>query len=178
MVDPYVGEIEIYAFNFAPYRWATCSGQTVPIQQNTPLFALLGTSYGGNGTTTFQLPNFVNRAGCNQGQGSGLTQRVLGETFGENAVTLTMQEMAQHNHTVTAYTQRGTANKVGAPSTGYLLGTPSGSTAIMPNNPAPNANMQPLTIGVNGGNMPHQNCQPFLAMNYCIALQGIFPSFN
>jgi microcystin-dependent protein len=178
MVEPFLGEIEIYAFNFAPYQWAFCSGQTIAIQQASALFALLGTQYGGNGTTTFQLPNFVNRAGCNQGQSPGLSQRVMGETFGENGVSLSLQETPAHNHLITAYTERGSANKEGAPSTGYLLGSPTGPLAIAPSNPPPNASFNPMTIGLAGGNQPHENRQPFLALNYCIAMAGIFPSFN
>jgi microcystin-dependent protein len=178
MTEPYLGQVQLFGFNFAPYQWALATGQTVSIQQQTALFSLLGTNYGGNGTTNFQLPNFVNRVLVNQGSGPGRTPRVIGETFGENAVTLTNSEVPAHNHVINGYTERGTTNKVGQPSTGFLLGSPSGSTAIMPNTPTPNTTLAPNTIGVAGSGLPHENRQPFLAVNFSIAMAGAFPSFN
>jgi microcystin-dependent protein len=176
MSDQFTGEIQLFGFNFAPYQWAQATGQTVGISQNSTLFSLLGTFYGGNGTTTFQLPNFVNRIACAQGTGPGRSSRVIGETFGENGVTLSSQEIPAHNHSVTAYTVRGGANKVAQPSTGYLLGTPT--TPLSMTTAAANTILAPTTIGVAGGNGPHENRQPVLAINYSIALYGIYPSFN
>jgi microcystin-dependent protein len=177
MTSPYIGQIQLMGFNFAPYQWALATGQTMAIQQNAALFSLLGVQYGGNGTSTFQLPNFVNRLGVSQGTGPGLTQRVVGETFGENAVTLTNSEIPMHTHPVNAYTERGSANKVGSPSTGYLLGSPTNPTAILTGSP-PNTSLAPNTIGPAGGSLPHENRQPFLAVNFSVALYGVFPSFN
>ncbi|MBS0297075.1 MAG: phage tail protein [Proteobacteria bacterium] len=178
MTDPYIGQVQLFGFNFAPYQWSLATGQTLPIQQNAALFSLLGVQYGGNGTTTYQLPNFVNRVGVSQGQGPGLSPRVMGETFGENAVTLTNSEIPPHTHAITAYTERGSANKVGSPSTGFLLGSPTNPLSIMGTNPQANTTLAPNTIGPAGGSLPHENCQPFLAVNFSIALYGVFPSFN
>ena len=105
MTEPYIGQIQLFGFNFNPLGWAFCNGTTLPISQNTALFSLVGTIYGGNGQTTFQLPNFAGRAGCQQGNGPGLSPRSLGETFGVNTVTLTSNQIPQHNHGVNAYSQ-------------------------------------------------------------------------
>ena len=174
MTEPFIGQIQIFGFNFAPRGWAFCAGQTLPIQQNTALFALLGTQYGGNGSSTFQLPNFVNRAGCEQGRGPGLTDRSMGETFGSNSVTLTTNEMPTHNHIVQLYGQNDTSKRAGSPSSGNSLGTPA-SFAFVPG--TPNAPFSPSTVLPTGNGQPHENRQPYLAMNFCIALEGIFPSF-
>ncbi|MGO4259324.1 phage tail protein [Lysobacter sp. TAB13] len=174
MTEPFIGQIQIFGFNFAPRGWAFCAGQTLPIQQNTALFALLGTQYGGNGTTTFQLPNFVNRTGCEQGQGPGLSPRSMGETFGSNSVTLTTNEMPAHNHIVQLYGQNDTSKRAGSPSSGNSLGTPA-SFAFAPG--TPNTSFSPSTVLPTGNSQPHENRQPYLAMNFCIALEGIFPSF-
>jgi microcystin-dependent protein len=177
MTEPYVGEIQIFGFNYPPYQWAFCNGQTIPITQNTALFALIGTLYGGNGQTVFQLPNLTGRAACGQGQGPGLTQRSVGDVFGENAVTLTQSEIPAHSHTVTAYVERGTAEKVGSPTTGCLLGMPSESLSTLTQQ-SPNVTLNPNTIGVSGGGLPHENRQPLLGLNYSIALYGVYPSFS
>lgn len=176
MTDQFIGEVQLFGFNYAPYQWATATGQTVPLSQYSTLFALIGTFYGGNGQTNFQLPNLVNRTAVSQGTGTGLSPRTVGETFGENAVSLITTEMPLHNHSVTVYTQRGTTNKVGQATTGGLLGSPSGSTAFLAQ--APNTMMSPQILGPAGQSMPHENRQPFLGLNYCIALYGVFPSFN
>lgn len=175
MTEPFIGQIQIFGFNFAPRGWAFCNGATLAIQQNTALFALLGTQYGGNGTTTFQLPNFVNRTGCTQGQGPGLTPHQIGENFGSNSVTLTTQEMPAHTHPVQIYGQNDASKRQSAPANGTALGTPLAAAftaAGTANSPFP-----PAMIGPTGGGQPHENRQPYLAMNFCIALEGIFPSF-
>ncbi len=177
MTSPFLGEIQLFGFSYAPYGWAMASGQTVAIQQYTALFSLLGTQYGGNGTTNFQLPNFASRAGCNQGTGQGLTPRVCGETFGETQVTLTTQQMPQHTHGTAVYTQRGTANQQGSPSTGSPLGLPHNALPLLPG-ATPNVAMAPNMIGVAGGGQPHPNMQPYLAVTFAIAMTGVFPSFN
>jgi microcystin-dependent protein len=169
-MDPYVGEIRIVGFNFAPSGWATCDGQLMPISQNTALFSLLGTIYGGDGKSTFALPDLAGRAPMQWGQGPGLTSRLQGESGGSESVTLLSSEMPAHVHQLQAATQDpGDAHNVGtstsfAPSTGGavyqdMADTEMSVQALMPQ----------------GGNMPHQNMQPYLAMNFIIALQGIFP---
>ena len=129
MSEPFIGEIQMFGFYFNPRNWAYCNGATLPIQQNTALFALLGTQYGGNGQTTFQLPNFAGRGGCQQGQGPGLTPRSLGETFGTNTVTLTSTQIPQHNHGITAFAQSDGNKKSGSPSNNSALSSLGSGTA-------------------------------------------------
>jgi microcystin-dependent protein len=176
MTDPFLGEIQMFGFNFNPRGWAFCNGATMPIQQNTALYSLLGTTYGGNGQTTFQLPNFAGRAGCEQGQGPGLTPRTLGEAFGASTVTLTSQEIPAHNHGFVLYSQNDATKRAGIPSTGNALSMEPGVTSFLAG--TPNTTFAPNMISPSqGGNVPHQNQQPYLAVNFCIALQGVFPSF-
>lgn len=179
MTQPFIGEIQLYGFNFNPRGWAFCNGATLPIQQNTALFALLGTTYGGNGQTTFQLPNFASRAGCQQGQGPGLTPRSLGETFGTNTVTLTSSQIPLHGHGVNAYSQTAPGSGTGSPvSNGGLSFLASSTTSKTFINTPLNTQFAPNMIAPSqGGGQPHQNEQPYLGVNFCIALQGIFPSF-
>jgi microcystin-dependent protein len=177
MTEPFIGEIQLFGFNFAPRGWAACNGVTMAIQQNTALFSLLGTQYGGNGQTTFMLPNFVNRAGCEQGQGAGLTPRTIGEVFGSNSVTLTQTTMPSHTHTLTVYNQSDTTKVSATPAAGNYLGLPTAGTPFVTTTTA-NAQFAPNMIGPSGGGQPHENRQPYLASNFCIALQGVFPSFG
>lgn len=174
MTQPFIGEIQLFGFNFNPRGWAFANGATLPIAQNTALFSLIGTIYGGNGQTTFQLPNFAGRAGCQQGNGPGLSPRSLGETFGVNTVTLTSNQIPQHNHGLTAYVPATT----GAPVANGGLSQPA-STANRPFSAgAPNTTLAPNMLAPStGGGQPHQNQQPYLGVNFCIALQGIYPSF-
>lgn len=179
MTQPFIGEIQMFGFNFNPRGWAFCNGATLPIQQNTALFSLLGTTYGGDGKTTFQLPNFAGRAGCEQGQGPGLTPRTLGEAFGVNTVTLTSQEIPAHNHGFVLYAQNDPAKRSGSPSAGNALSvsTDSAATSFLPAG-MPSTTFAPNMIAPSqGGGQPHQNQQPYLGVNFCIALQGVFPSF-
>ena len=125
MSEPFVGEIQIFGFNFPPRGWAPCNGATLAIQQNTALFALLGTQYGGNGQTTFQLPNLMAQAACNQGQGPGLTPRDIGETFGSATVTLTSQQMPNHTHTLQFFNQGDPAKRLSTPQANAALNLPS-----------------------------------------------------
>ena len=179
MTEPFIGQIQQFGFNFNPRGWAFCNGATLPIQQNTALFALLGTTYGGNGQTTFQLPNFAGRAGCQQGQGPGLTPRSLGETFGTNTVTLTSAELPAHSHAVNAYSQTATGSGSSSPVANGGLSFLASTTASKNFIPTPlNTTLAPNMIQPSaGGGQPHQNQQPYLGVNFCIALQGIFPSF-
>jgi len=173
MTEPFIGEIQLFGFNFPPRGWAFCAGQTVAIAQNTALFSLIGTTYGGNGQTTFMLPNFAGRAGCEQGNGPGLTPRSLGETFGVDQVTLTSNQIPQHNHGVIAYIPSNT----GTPLPSSALSQP-GSSANRPFiADTPNTTFAPNMIQPNQGGMPHQNQQPYLAVNFSIALSGMYPSF-
>ena len=179
MTEPFIGEIQIFGFNFNPRGWAFCNGATLPIQQNTALFALLGTQYGGNGQTTFQLPNFAGRGGCQQGQGPGLTPRSMGETFGVDTVTLTTPQMPIHTHPFNVYSQSDTGKRAASPSAGNALSVATDQNAFPFLAPGTiNTQFAPNMIQPSaGGGQPHQNQQPYLGVNFCIALQGIFPSF-
>lgn len=171
MADQFVAEIRIMAFNFAPTGWAICNGQLLPISQNTALFSLLGTTYGGDGKSTFQLPNLQGSAPMQPGQGSGLSNHFLGETGGVENVTLLQTEMPMHNHNMRADSQDPA--DVQAPSPSVYLALSSKGRGY-----APAANLTQMstqTVGVTGGSQPHSNMMPYLTLNFCIALQGIFP---
>lgn len=178
MTQPYIGEIQLFGFNFNPRGWAFCNGATLPISQNTALFSLIGTLYGGNGQTTFQLPNFAARAGCQQGNGPGLSPRSLAQSFGVNTVTLTSNQIPQHSHGLNAYLQSDTGKRAGTPVANGGLSQP-GNTANKPFFAGtPNTTFAPGMLQPSaGGGQPHQNQQPYLGINFCIALEGIYPSF-
>ncbi|WP_374473860.1 phage tail protein [Arenimonas sp.] len=179
MTQPFIGEIQLFGFNFNPRGWAFCNGATLPIAQNTALFSLIGTIYGGNGQTTFQLPNLAGRAANQQGQGPGLTPRSLGEAYGVNTVTLTSNQIPQHGHGFVLYSQNDTSKRAHSPSAGNALSVSSNASATnflpgtSPNTSFVASMLQPSA----GGGNPHQNQQPYLGINFCIALQGIYPSF-
>lgn len=177
MTEPFIGEIQIFGFNFPPRGWAFCNGATLAIQQNTALFSLLGTQYGGNGQTTFMLPNLCNRAATQQGTGPGLTPRTIGESFGSNNVTLTQDTMPAHTHSLTIYNQPDASKRTGTPATGNYLGLPTTGTPYVKNAPL-DAQFSPFITSPVGNSLPHENRQPYLATNFCIALQGVFPSFG
>jgi len=168
MADPFVAEIRIFAGNFAPTGWAQCNGQLLPISQNTALFSLLGTTYGGNGQTNFALPNLQGRAAMHAGQGPGLSDRQLGETGGTDTETLNLAQMPAHTHPLNAV---GAAT-TGTPSNAVALGQASAQIYRPPTNTVAMADNALLPAG---GGQPHNNRQPLLAMNYIIALQGVFP---
>ncbi len=172
MSDPYTGEIQLYGFNFAPYRWALCTGQTIPVSQNTALFSLLGNAYGGDGISTFLLPNLVGRTPISQGQAPGLTAYSLGQTEGVTSVTLSAAEMPSHNHTLSMANGAGARSSI--PSNNQSLSTPAQSRIFTPG--PPNTNLSPAALSGAGGGLPHENRQPFLALNYSIALAGRYPS--
>lgn len=172
MSEPFIGEIKMVGFNFAPRGYATCDGQLIPIQQNTALFSLLGTTYGGNGTTTFALPNFQGRAPMFWGNGPGLTPRSLGETGGSTTVTLLSTQMPFHNHAAS-----------GSSSAGALTSPSSATFASAGRGRSPYyttlATQVPMqSVGVAGGGQPHENMQPYQVVLFVIATQGIFPSRN
>jgi microcystin-dependent protein len=177
MTEPFIGEIQLYGFNFNPKGWAFCNGATMPISQNTALFSLLGTNYGGNGQTTFQLPNFAGRAGCAQGQGPGLSPRTVGETFGVNTVTLNSNQIPSHTHTLTYFNTSDTTKRAATPDANNALSGPADSnvSAFLPPGTT-NTQLAPNMLGPSqGGGFPHENQQPYLGVNFCIALQGIYP---
>lgn len=175
MADAFYGQIQIFGFAFAPRNWAFCNGATIPIQQNSALFTLIGNRYGGNGATNFQLPNLVNRVAVSQGQGPGLRPYAIGQTAGANAVTLTTAEMPAHRHPLSA--ANGPNNRTGAPTTGQALSSPVQSRTFR-SGVTPNADLSPQALSVTGQGNAHENRQPVMAMSYCICLQGEFPSFN
>lgn len=178
MTEPFLGEIQLFGFNFPPRGWSFCSGATMPIQQNTALFSLLGTQYGGNGQTTFQLPNLMARASCSRGQGPGLTDRTIGEAFGNATVTLTTQQMPAHAHGLVAFSQPDLTKRTNVPAAGAALGLPGSATARAYNGPPGNTAFAPTMLLPSGGGQPHDEHQPYLAVNFAIALQGVFPAFN
>ncbi|MEZ0611771.1 phage tail protein [Fibrella sp. WM1] len=176
MTEPFIAMIGLFGFNFEPRGWAFCDGRLLPISQNSALFALIGTFYGGNGTTNFALPDLRGRAPIGQGQGPGLTPRTIGEASGSETVTLLQSQMPAHNHLMNVSGSGGTQN---SPSGTFLaVAVDSSEQAINIYGTTPSATANPQAIGVAGGTQPHQNMQPYLAMNYCIALEGIFPSRN
>src|SRR6185436_10743425 len=171
MADPFVAEIRIFGFNFAPTGWAQCNGQLLPISQNTALFSLLGTFYGGDGKSTFALPDLQGNVAINQGQGSGLSERFLGEMSGASSITLIESEMPAHNHNVMA---RATPGTLTGPAPDRSLGRMQGGNAFLAaNSPLVQMNFQEFAVA--GGSLPHNNMMNYLTLNYCIALQGVFP---
>ena len=165
MAEPFLSEIRIMSFNFPPKGWAFCNGQLLPINQNQPLFALLGTTYGGNGQTNFALPNLRGRAPIHVGSG-----HTLGEAAGSTAVTLTIQQLPQHIHAVQA--TNVDQNRTAQPAGNYL----GPATALYNAPPTTLTTMRLNSITSVGGSQPHNNMMPYLVLNFCIALQGIFPS--
>ncbi|MCZ8523999.1 MULTISPECIES: phage tail protein [Paenibacillus] len=170
-MEPFLGEIRIFAGNFAPRGWAFCNGQLMAIAQNTALFSLLGVMYGGNGRTTFALPNLMGRVPIGVGQGPGLNNRTQGEAGGNDTVTLLNSQIPSHTHTAAAHSSSTQSSPEGAvwSKTGGRQG-PAAYVAAAPDTP-----MSPQAVGIAGGNQPHNNRQPFLAVNYIIALEGIYP---
>ncbi len=180
MTAPYIGEIRIFGFNFAPRNWAFAQGQLLPISQNTALFSILGTTYGGNGTTNFALPNFIGYAPLGQGQGPGLSPYSLGEVTGTTTETITMLEMPTHSHPLNAAapSPANPAQIVGTPANNAFLSAsgPNFAYTAPPIDPATLVNMAPTAISFTGGGQPHENRQPYLVLNFCVALAGIFPT--
>jgi len=170
MADPFVAEIRIFPFNFAPKGWAWCDGQLLPLSQNTALFSLLGTTYGGNGKSNFALPDLQGRAPMHPGQGPGLSLHDLGETGGSETVSLLESEIPSHAHAARASSDAGDVQAPApnrswarsAPGFAYLAGSP-------------NTSLAPEALAPAGGDQPHNNLQPYLTFYFCIALQGVFP---
>ncbi len=169
MADPFVAEIRIFGFNFAPKGWSFCRGQLLPISQNTALFSLLGTIYGGDGKSTFALPDIQDNAPMFWGQGPGLSPHELGEMSGSESVTLLQTEIPAHNHQVSVVGDL--ANSGGIPGPQSYLGIAN----IPAYSSSANTVMSQNALSITGGSLPHNNMQPYLTLNFCIALQGIFP---
>lgn len=169
-MDPFVAEIRIFPFNFAPKGWAFCDGQILPLSQNTALFSLLGTTYGGDGKSNFALPELQGRAPMHPGQGPGLSLHDLGETGGSETVSLLESEIPSHSHQLRADVLDIADTNVVSSNASFALS--SGGTLYQA---ASNATMSDNTITPAGGDQPHNNMQPYLTLNFCIALQGIFP---
>lgn len=177
MSEPFLAEIVMFAGSFAPRGWAFCQGQILSIAQNTALFSLLGTTFGGNGQTTFALPDLRGRVPVGTGQGPGLPSINLGELSGQPTHTLIITEMPAHNHVAQAQGNSGSGNN---PSPGGNTWATSDSRANNYINSAPDGPMaaNTVTVGIAGGSQPHNNMQPYLGMNYIIAIAGIYPSRN
>jgi microcystin-dependent protein len=168
MSDPFVAEIRMFAGNFAPTGWAMCNGQLLPISQNTALFSLLGTTYGGDGQSTFALPNLQGCSPMGHGQGPGLSLRDLGEMGGSTAVTLLESEIPAHVHTLQGATDDvNSLSPVGA--------MPGAAESVGLYRTGPNSTMAATALLVQGGSLPHNNRQPYLSLTFIIALQGVFP---
>jgi microcystin-dependent protein len=169
MADPFVAEIRIFGFNFAPKGWAFCDGQLMPLSQNTALFSLLGTTYGGNGKSNFALPDLQGRAPMQPGQGPGLSLYDLGQNGGSEYVTLLETEIPAHTHTLSTsdfpadVAAPGNDRVLAYSSNGWMYGTSA------------NGVMSPQALAPVGGGLPHNNMQPYLTVNFCIALQGVYP---
>ena len=176
MSTPFLAEVRIWALNFAPGGWAFCNGQILSIQQNTALFSILGTNFGGNGTNNFALPNLQDRVVCGAGQGPGLSQYEVGETTGTSTVTLLQNQMATHTHALKSANGTG---KTGVPSTSVYVGDSGPGEAYSDSYATALTAMSPQAIGFAGSTpLPHNNVQPGLGLSFSIALQGIFPSRN
>jgi microcystin-dependent protein len=169
MSDPFVAEIRMFAGNFAPTGWALCDGQLMPISQNTALFSLLGTTYGGDGKSTFALPNLQGSAPMHPGQGAGLSLRDLGEQSGTPNVTLLVSELPFHNHIANAKTSLGNSQ---TPADQTWAGSNVAKQYVTT---APNTPMSPQALSLTGGNLPHNNMAPYLVVTFIIAMQGVFP---
>src|SRR5437763_6086070 len=174
MASPFIGQIVLFAGNFAPRGWALCHGQLLAISQNTALFSILGTTYGGNGQTTFALPDFRGRVPVGPGQGPGLSDYDLGEQTGTEAVTLLVAEIPSHNHQ--ANCTNNTADE--ASPGGHIWATDASGVTGEYSTGSPSTTMGAAAIAPTGGNQPHTNIQPVLCVNFIIALEGIFPSRN
>jgi microcystin-dependent protein len=168
--SPYIGEIRMFGGNFAPAGWAFCDGQLLPISENDALFTLIGTTYGGDGQSTFALPNLQSRVPVHQGTGPGLATYLIGEQGGVETVTLTTQQIPLHNHPWLASTGSGTSN---SPANNITASPP---VAKLYRVGSPSDPMSPTIVQPTGGNQPHDNLQPYLAINYILSLFGVFPT--
>lgn len=176
MTEPFVGEVQIFGFGFAPRNWSYANGALVSIRQSTALYALLGTQFGGDGVTTFGLPNLVTRATCGAGQSPGNSQRTIGQAFGTAAVSLASDQMPLHNHTLSDYQTDAVGGQIPVPAATSALAFNENVPAFAA--PGATTTMNPNAIGAAGAGAAHENRQPFLALNHCIALVGTYPYFD
>jgi microcystin-dependent protein len=178
MANPFVAEIRIFPFNFAPKGWAFCDGQLLPISQNTALFSLLGTTYGGDGKSNFALPNLQGSSPMQPGQGPGLSDYFLGQEGGTDTVTLLQTEIPLHSHAFNADNHPATTGNPagGSYAQGQWTALPNSGNVNIYFVAAPDTALNPNAIGPAGGGQPHNNLMPYLTLNFCIALQGVFPA--
>jgi microcystin-dependent protein len=169
-MEPYIGQVCLFGFNYAPRGWALCNGQLMSIGQNSALFSLLGTTFGGDGISTFALPDLRGRVAINQGDQPGLSKYAMGQTGGSETVTLNVTQMPQHVHAGQLHASNGAANQEEAQN--HLLAETAVYTDAAANQLM---NASAVTVGPTGGNQPHPNLQPYLTLNYCIALEGVYP---
>jgi microcystin-dependent protein len=174
MADPFVAEIRIFPFNFAPVGWAFCDGQLLPISQNTALFSLLGTVYGGDGKSTFALPDLQGSAAMHPGQGQGLSLYDLGQIGGAENITLLTSEMPVHLHGV-GFALADSGNSTTPVASVWAQSAAGRGGAALYKEGAPTGTVNPNSLNLAGGSLPHNNMQPYLTLNFCIALQGVFP---
>jgi len=170
-MEPFIADIVLFAGNFAPRGWAFCQGQLLPIAQNTALFSILGTTYGGDGRTTFGLPDFRGRLAVHPGRGPGLTPRILGQKGGVETVTLVEAQMPQHNHTFKVEVSN-VSGEESNPTNKYI----ASKAGAFSEEPTSNDSLNGVVINSAGGGQPHSNMQPYLTINYIIALMGVYPS--
>lgn len=183
MSQPYVGQISMFAGNFPPAGWMFCQGQLLPISENETLFNLIGTTFGGDGQSTFQLPDLQGRVPVHQGQGGGLSNYQIGQSGGNESVTLNTQQIPSHNHTILANNAAGTTAVPGSGATLANEDVNQGTNNPLTYDPFESANPNQVTMPANsiapvGGSQPHENIQPILVLNYCISLFGVFPTQN
>ncbi len=176
MTEPFLGEVQIFGFNFAPVNWALAAGQVVPIRQYSGLYSLYGVTFGGDGVNTFSLPNLASRMACGAGQSPGNTRRTIGQSFGTSGVSLTAAEMPMHNHGFSDYQPEGAGKLAAVPTMTAAVGTTNGTNIFAPLGQVTTLNAN--AIGISGGGAPHENRQPFLGLAYAVALNGVFPAFN
>ena len=175
MANPFVAEVRIFPFNFAPKGWAFCNGQILPLSQNTALFSLLGTTYGGDGKSNFALPNLQGNAPMHPGQGPGLSLHDLGETGGSDTVSLLESEMPAHPHSINCLDGARVGGQSGLPTNAILVKTGGTPASAYTTGATQNLTMSGNMVSPAGGNQPHNNLMPYLTLNFCIALQGVYP---
>ncbi len=173
-MDPFLGSLLLVPYNFAPQGWALCNGQLLPISQNTALFSLLGTTYGGDGVTTFALPDLRGRVPISSGQGPGMQNYALGQSGGAETTTLSATQMPAHSHAVNTVSGAGSTSN---PANQYLADSPGGTvTSGLYSSSTPNSKLNAAAIGMAGSGQPFDNRSPYLTLNWIIALQGVYPS--
>ncbi len=178
MSQPYIGEIRCFGFNFAPRDWAFCNGQLMPIAQNEALFAILGTTYGGDGLNTYALPNLQGHVPMHWGNGSTGLNTQIGQAMGQTTVTLNTNQIPAHSHQIVAADTNPQATRTAPPSPSSFLSAAKGTFVYQQPPVTPNVSFSPRAITPAGNTFPHENMQPYLAINFCISLFGIFPTRN